>query len=363
MSSESGFSISIVQPSIPHYRLNFFARLGLRFFGRLHIYHSPPQGETAASFEHEWSVPVGEIRKLGPFKWQPNLMNIRFSRGCILVVPGDLHYISMLFLMVKARFGGAVVVAWGHFRSPYQSHFNQFLKELFWRSVDAVLFYTRSESILYSQRPYANKSVFYLNNGLDYSQIALHSIPYDPYRRGLEILFIGRVTRKARFDLLIEALDRLADKNIFLNVIGNTEEDLMSFEKSDSKRLKRIKFYGVMLDEADISRVMNRSVLFVYPGSVGLSIIHAISYGLPCVIHGNRDNHMPESDVFFDNEIGIPFDEGSSRSLALAVEAALSDRKLLARFSGNALHLARNVYNTSEMARNFTKMAEKLSFV
>ena len=30
------------------------------------------------------------------------------------------------------------------------------------------------------------------------------------------------------------------------------------------------------------------------PGAVGLSLIHAMAYGLPCLVHSNRLQHMPE---------------------------------------------------------------------
>ena len=42
--------------------------------------------------------------------------------------------------------------------------------------------------------------------------------------------------------------------------------------------------------------------IFVYPGEVGLSLIHAMAYGLPCLVHSDRLKHMPEISISKGNE-------------------------------------------------------------
>ena len=71
-----------------------------------------------------------------------------------------------------------------------------------------------------------------------------------------------------------------------------------------------------MAEEPDIAQIANRCRLFVYPGGVGLSLIHAMAYGLPSIIHDDRWRHMPEIAAFQDGRTGRTFEREDPGSLA-----------------------------------------------
>ena len=64
-------------------------------------------------------------------------------------------------------------------------------------------------------------------------------------------------------------------------------------------------------NEEEISKLYNFCRCFVYPGEVGLSIIHAMSYGLPAIIHNNINHHNPEHAAFTNEVNGLVFDENN----------------------------------------------------
>ena len=60
--------------------------------------------------------------------------------------------------------------------------------------------------------------------------------------------------------------------------------------------------------------------LFIYPGSVGLSLIHAYNYGLPSIIFSDMRYHMPESAAFKEGFNGISYKKDSATSLARSID-------------------------------------------
>jgi glycosyltransferase involved in cell wall biosynthesis len=282
---------------------------------------------------------------------------VPIEKNMLLVVPSDLHYLSTIYLLIKAKWKKTKVISWGHYLTPKQSQFKLFIRYLFWRICDANIFYTEVEVASYEKK-YKNKdNIFYLNNGLDYSEIINNVVPYNSKTRQDQIVFIGRLTKKSQFNILLKSLRYIIGKKPIVNVIGEIQSDQISIK---DEYVDSIVWHGAILDEKKISEIMNKSLLFVYPGSVGLSLIHAMAYGLPCVIHNNRANHMPEADAFFGSNIGYTFIENSPSSLANAIEKARKNPALLNQLSRNARDLIKNVYNTDKMAKNFFRMEESV---
>src|SRR5690606_35591262 len=115
-----------------------------------------------------------------------------------------------------------------------------------------------------------------LNNGVDVEPIQALRKPYSA-ERGREILFIGRLTAKAELPLLLEALalDRL--RGAHLHVIGDGA--MRGSLEEHARRLgidERISWHGGTTDEKAIADIANRCRIFVYPGDVGLSLLHAM---------------------------------------------------------------------------------------
>ena len=107
-------------------------------------------------------------------------------------------------------------------------------------------------------------------------------------------------------------------------------------------------------------RVANKCQIFIYPGAVGLSLIHAMAYGLPCLVHSNRLQHMPEIAAFKKGITGLTFDPNDSRDLAVKLSAMMSNPKFLNVLSENCLRTVENDFNTTRMALRFIKFIKRV---
>ena len=175
--------------------------------------------------------------------------------------------------------------------------------------------------------------------------------------RPRDLLFIGRITLKAEFDLLLEALVRPECAGITLDVIG--DGPALTLLKKRAERLEiseRIAWRGGTVDEALIATVANRCKAFVYPGSVGLSLVHGLAYGLPAIVHDDRWTQMPEIAAHEPGRNGITFRRNDTVSLAEAINDLLSDPQSLDAMSKEAAALVDRTFNAKDMATRFCNL-------
>jgi glycosyltransferase involved in cell wall biosynthesis len=119
------------------------------------------------------------------------------------------------------------------------------------------------------------------------------------------IVYIGRLTKYKKLGILIEALHtlKLKGKNYNLMLIGDGTERL-ELEKMTNKLKINACFFGPCYSEEQISQLLSNADLCVSPGNVGLTAVHAMSYGTPVCTHDNFSTHMPEFEIIKPNKTG-----------------------------------------------------------
>ena len=224
---------------------------------------------------------------------------------------------------------------------------------------DHLLFYTEREKQEFLGSGAHHQSVHFLNNGLSNEAIGSLRASYNVDQRANRMLFLGRLTEKSELKLLIEALALLPD-DTSLSIIGDGKDRKTLEALSSRLGLEtRITWHGALTDEKQISEVANQCALFVYPGAVGLSLIHAMNYGLPAVVHGNPSKHMPEIAAFGDGETGRSFEQGSSSSLAETVLGLIREPSERTAMSALSIEVTANDFSTKTMEPRFSRLIER----
>jgi glycosyltransferase involved in cell wall biosynthesis len=231
------------------------------------------------------------------------------------------------------------------------------------RFSDALIFYTDFEvAEFHSSFKFKGALLVRgLNNGLDLSDIEPIRAAYIAKKRENAIFFIGRLTEKSDLKLLLKSLVDSQLENVKLFVVGSGTEHLKLKNYAVLLGISdRVFWYGEITNEIDISKIANRCKLFVYPGAVGLSLLHAMSYGLPCIIHSDRREHMPEFAAFVDGVTGIGYKRGCSSSLTVKICEALGDVGALEKWSRNCINTTEKTFNTEDMANRFSELVDHL---
>ncbi len=357
--------VIIVQPALPVYRYALFSRMAERLGPGFAVYASSSEDLGELEVEQSkfaWCHQLGVMLPLLPgLQWQSGALSVPVSKGDVLIVCGAPRCLSTLVLLIKAKCKGVRTFWWGHYWSSTSKPWRAALRLLLMRLADATIFYTDLEISEYRshQKRQCERYVYALNNGIETVEIRRLRTAYSLTMRPRDILFIGRLTKKAEFGLLLEALVRCEGAAVTLDVIGdgpgasNLQRQAVALDISE-----RIIWHGAMIDEPHIAEVANRCKLFVYPGSVGLSLIHGFAYGLPAIVHDDRWRHGPEIAALQPGQNGLTFRKGDVGDLAHVISLLLNGKADLQRMSPAAIATTEQSFNAADMAARFVKAIE-----
>lgn len=354
------FKIRIFQPIIQEYRLALYEGLGKRYPGRIELWASPTRGDEQSLPVKGMSYDYGHpMKKLGPVLWQQGFSLFGLERGDVIVVCGDIHQLSSLWIAFKAKLKGVKVVWWGHHKSALAEDRNVRIR--LWiarRLADVMLCYTDIGIRYLTERGFKNDRVFATGNTLDLAAVEKATADWDGIRKfGKKntLLFCGVLRDKVRVDILLEALRLLLLRrnDIHCIIIGGGEKE------SDWKEMARrigvdgiVKWVGELRGQENLAPWFLSADVFVYPGRIGLSIIHAFAFGLPVILNDNSDNHGPEYEAFHPGVNGWAFKENDAKDLARCIEAALADSSTKEYGEAGRRYVLEN-YSMSRMVERF----------
>jgi len=359
--------IHIVQPCIPHYRIALFkgllANKNCKFYIDQSITGTIPEQINKKCVDCRIQMlPLG-------FKWQKNINSITLNQDDVLVICGDIHYLSNIVLSIRAKLSGARVVWWGQVWSAKSSRLSTLLRLFYSKLLShRFLAYTQIEIKLIPNFLFHRKNLFYTNNALD-DTIIKSAIDKHPFKRinsfkekhdltnRKVILFCGRITAKVDIKFALDTIKVLSKREpeITFVIIGTGPGDSQLKKYANSIGIKNnIKWVGELVDEDKLAPWFLSSSVFFYPGSIGLSIIHAFNYGLPLVTHCNTTKHMPEIAAFKNKINGECYKENSLESAASALESIISNMKTREQYSKQSKLTVSTEFSMSKMIRSFT---------
>ena len=357
--------IIIFEPALPNYRIDFFNRINNFQNLELNVYYSDSNLGilTRSKYKYKWAHKIGKIVQILPgIYWQFGSMAINISKADYIVLSGAPRNLSMLLILLKAKLRNKKIVWMGQYWSGTSQKWRHRIRLIISKLATALIFYTDHEVEKFKKDGWiSNQPIGALNNGLDIRNIAAKRTKYFSKNRALNVLFIGRLTKKANLELLIEAF-KILDSSIYkLEIIG--DGPLFSKLKKKVKILKMnriVNFYGAMNDENQISKIANNCSIFIYPGSVGLSLIHAMAYGLPVIVHDNESHHMPEFAAFKNKFTGLLFKENSAQDLSKILIELMEAETLRESMSLNSLDIVEKTFNTKDMSLRFIDFLNNL---
>lgn len=357
--------VLIIQEYFPVYRKPFFDLLAKKYDLTL-IVSDSNFGSINAEEDVSYVKKIGKLKSYlkGNFFWLENLTNVDFNQYHIIVLGAAPRNLSFLYLMFYLKMRGKKTIFWGQFWSATSSKFGFMLRMLLLQLSSAIMFYTDKECLDYKKTKIgkvSNKPIIGLNNGLDLRNISKFREEYS-LDREYSILFIGRLTEKSNLLQLLEAITiSKFRKKIKLNIIGNGELlDICKIFVNEKSINNNVIFHGSLTDEKEISKVVNKCALFIYPGNVGLSLIHAMSYGLPCIIHNNHKHHGPEVSALIDSSGGTFYSKNSIYSIAESIDQYFINKDIMLKHSMLNLNKINLTFNIDNMAERFSDLVEDL---
>ena len=196
--------------------------------------------------------------------------------------------------------------------------------------------------------------IFSIPNGVEVTQDLLIPLGNFEEKNIIKILYIGRLIKRKRVDLLIKALGALDVNHEFeLQVIGDGPERSELETLATSILLKKqFKFTG-SLDHSDVLDELQKANVFVLPSdSEGMSnaLLEAMASGL-AVIAANIPSNR---ELVKDKENGLLF--LTSNELKQNLEVVLSDKELMSMLAINAHQSIYNNFSFERVSNSYLKL-------
>jgi glycosyltransferase involved in cell wall biosynthesis len=159
------------------------------------------------------------------------------------------------------------------------------------------------------------------------------------------LLSIGELNNNKNHRIVIEAMHKLNNSNIVYMIagIGSKKEELQALA-TKYELSENLKLLGYRKDVAELYKIAD---VFVFPSKregLSVSLMEAISSGIPCVVSDIRGNH----DLIEDNINGYTFKvrkECNIDSLAKCIKNILNNKDIRNKFR------TKNVEKSNEFSR------------
>jgi glycosyltransferase involved in cell wall biosynthesis len=295
--------LAIQQRVLTPYRAAFFDALALACDGGLSVFAGLPRPEE--------SIVTTEALNVARFTSARNLNLLRdpfylcFQRGLlnwladwdpdVLIVETNQRYLSTPAAVCWMRQHGRPVLGWGLGAPPLMgllSSLRKTRRASFLRQFDALLTYSRRGADEYAALGFPADKIFVAPNAASprpASPLPLRSPTFDGKP---SVLFVGRLQARKRIDNLLQACAALSggegQKNIQprLVIVGDGPERT-TLESLAKTIYPSAEFPGDKRGP-ELVPYFSAADLFVLPGTGGLAVQEAMSYGLP-VIMGQGD--------------------------------------------------------------------------
>lgn len=225
------------------------------------------------------------------------------SKQDIIICSGfDPHLVHTVLIFIFYRLIlRKQFVWWSHATSGKQGYPGFIVRKFFYKTSTGVLAYSKQGKINLVKMGLPGNKIQIVNNSINNEEYGFHNNePVSNEKKFFEILYCGRLTENKKLEDLLYTLKVLKNKNLFpfhCTIVGDgackTDLELMA------ERLQvqdHIDFTGGKYEKETFPFFFNADI-FVYPGGIGLSLVQAMSFGIPVLTTDNMSLHGPEIEL------------------------------------------------------------------
>ncbi len=351
--------LGLVQRVLPSYRAPFFDALAASCADGLSLFAGQPcPGESIATtgqLKIARYAPARNLHVSTPssplyFCYQRGLLPwLQTWDPAALIIEANFRYLSTPAAATWMKRRNRPVIGWGLGAPPDRGLFST-LRARFLRQFDALIAYSRRGAEQYAACGFPAERIFVAPNAV--APAPQHSLPARPdvFSPQPVVLFVGRLQTRKRIPALLKACAQLPEPlSPRLVIVGDGPEldNLRSLAKS---LYPAAEFVGAK-HGAELAPYFRAADLFALPGTGGLAVQEAMSYGLPVIVaqgDGTQDDLVRPA-----NGWQIPPDDEAA--LASALGEALSDVARLRAMGAESYRIVAEEINLEKMVGVFVK--------
>ena len=359
--------LALQQRVLPHYRAPFFDLLASKCDGGMSLFTGlprPVESITTADNLQTANYKLGNNVHLlgGPFYlcYQQGLMDwLKEQNPDVLIMEANPRYLSTPSAIRWMHDRNKPIIGWGLGSPPLSPpHFlrkwggseggaglRRNRRSRFINQFDAMISYSQRGADEYAALGFPREKIFVAHNSV--SPAPSHSLPSrsSSFDSRPNILFVGRLQARKRIDHLLRACAEIG--NIKLIIVGDGPERA-SLESLAQGIYPGAEFVGAK-HGGELKAYFEEADLFVLPGTGGLAVQEAMSFGLPIIVaqgDGTQDDLVRK-----ENGWQIPPDD--YQALVFTIKDALSDVAHLRKMGKESYRIVKDDINIEKMADVF----------
>ncbi|HMX20565.1 MAG TPA: glycosyltransferase [Anaerolineales bacterium] len=266
-----------------------------------------------------------------------------------LIVEANPRYLATSAAVNWMHARGRKVIGWGLGSPPLSgplAGFRQKSRISFLSKFDALLAYSQRGADEYAALGFPREKIFVAHNSVSPKPITNYQSPITNHQLPTTILFVGRLQARKRVDHLLRACAEM-DSKPRLMIVGDGPERA-ALESLAKDVYPSAEFIGAK-HGADLKPYFEQADLFVLPGTGGLAVQEAMSYGLPVIVakgDGTQDDLVRDGNGWQIQ----PEDYGA---LVSTMKNALSDTARLRKMGTESFRIVSEEINIQKMVEVF----------
>jgi len=342
--------LGLQQRVLPGYRVPFFDLLASQCEGGMNLFAGLPRSVEMIAGGKTKAAKLTEANNIHLFGgmfylcYQQGFVNwLEKTNPDVLIVESNPRYLSTPAAVKWMHSRGRKAIGWG-LGSPSVSGFRKQRRLSFINQFDAMLSYSQRGAEEYAALGFPREKIFVAHNSVSPAPERPDSRPLTVDR--VTILFVGRLQARKRLDSLLRACSELGT-NPRLIIVGDGPERL-AIESLAKEIYPSAEFIGAK-HGVELKPYFAQADLFVLPGTGGLAVQEAMSYGLPVIVakgDGTQDDLVRDG-----NGWQIPPEDYGA--LVAEMKNALSDIARLREMGKESFRIVSEEINIQKMADVF----------
>jgi glycosyltransferase involved in cell wall biosynthesis len=275
-----------------------------------------------------------------------------------LIVEANPRYLSTPAAIRWMHRRGRPVLGWG-LGAPAKGQGKGVrgkLWDTFLEQFDALIAYSQRGAEEYALLGFPREKIFVAHNSVSRAPTSApdQSTNHQSTNYQFTLLFVGRLQERKRVDHLLKACAQMESQPRLIIVGDGPEREKL--EALAQETYPGAEFIGAR-HGAELKPYFAAANLFVLPGTGGLAVQEAMSYGLPVIVaqgDGTQDDLVRK-----ENGWQIPPDDFAA--LVATMKEALSDGARLRRMGAESYRIVKEEINIEKMVETFVTALDGLT--
>jgi glycosyltransferase involved in cell wall biosynthesis len=347
--------LAVQQRVLPSYRVPFFDGLAAACRGGLSLFTGQARAnESIAS----GSLQIAKFAAARSIHLFSGPLYVCYQRGLVdwladwdpdaLIVEANPRYLSTPAAVRWMHRRRRPVIGWGLGAPAFSGSLRRLRRQQwgnFVHQFDGLIAYSQRGAEEYRRLGFPAEKVFVAHNAVSPKPAAA------PDRGPLtadraRLLFVGRLQARKRIDALLRICAALPEKP-HLTIVGEGPER-PNLERIARQVYPTAQFAGARQGD-ELTPYFTKADLFVLPGTGGLAVQQAMSYGLPVIVakgDGTQDDLVRQ-------ENGWQIPAGDDGALLATLNEALSDMSRLRKMGESSFRIVEQEINLEKMTEAF----------